>query len=128
MKNNLSKTLGVIVVIITLFFCANVRAALYQQENIPLEGELDDCDMRSIDKGKTAEAFLNGTNIDIEFYKRISEVVINVKNSDNVIVYTKTVAFPHYETISLEGLESGGYTLELTAGSGCMYGSFMYIY
>lgn len=128
MKINLNKALGILVITIALLFCTNVKAALYQQENIPLEGELDERDMRSTHTNKTAEAFLNGTNVDIEFHKRISEVVINVKNSDNVIVYTKTVAFPHYETISLEGLESGGYTLELTAGSGCMYGSFMYVY
>lgn len=128
MKINLNKVGGIIVIIITLLICTNVRAALHQQENIPMEGELDERDMRSIDKKKTVEAYLNGSFVDIEFTKRIPAVVINIKNVDNTIVYTKTVSNPHYEAISLEGLESGCYTLELSADSGYMYGTFMYVY
>lgn len=122
-----NKALALLLIMCSLLFCFNVRAAL-QQENIPLEGELDTRDMRSIDKKEKVKAFLNGANINIEFEINISKVVINIKDTNNTIIYTKTVPSPQYESISLEGLESGCYTLELSADTGYMYGTFMYVY
>lgn len=122
------KTLGFLLIIVLLLMAFNIKAALYQQENIPLEGELDTRDMRSIDKKEKVRAFLNESNINIQFEIAIPKVVINIKNTDNIIVYTKTVPSPQYESISLEGLENGSYTLELSTDSGYMYGTFMYVY
>lgn len=122
------KVAGFLSIIVLLLLCGQVEASTHSQKNVPLEGELDTRDMRSIDREKGVTAFLGDTELNIEFNIYVPEVTINIKDINNTIIYTKTVACPQYETISLEGMESGSYTLELSAETGYMHGTFMYIY
>lgn len=116
-------------VMISLFLaCFEMRAMQKVDEDIPMEGELGRRGMRSIDPQQSVHAVLSENNINIEFFKNIPLVTISIKNSNNTIVYTNTVSCPQYESISLEGLENGSYTLELSTDSGYMYGTFMYVY
>lgn len=122
------KVTGFLSIIVLLLLCGQIEAGTYRQKNVPLEGELDTRDMRSIGGETTVTAFLDETELNIEFYKYIPEVTISIKDVNNTIIYTKTVASPRYEIISLEGIESGCYTLELSAETGYMHGTFMYVY
>lgn len=122
------KLAGFLSIIVLLLLCGQIEAAEQPQKNVPLEGELDARDMRSIGGEKSIIAFLEGTDLNIEFNKYIPEVTISIKDVNNTIIYTKTVAAPEYEIISLEGLETGCYTLELSAETGYMHGTFMYVY
>lgn len=122
------KVTGFLSIIVLLLLCGQIEAAMHREKNIPLEGEMDTTDMRSIGGETTVTAFLDETELNIEFYKYIPEVTISIKDVNNTIIYTKTVASPRYEIISLEGIESGCYTLELSAETGYMHGTFMYVY
>lgn len=125
----LFKSWKVVAVIVSLLLtCFQIHAMKDIDEDIPMEGELGNYGMRSLESPQSAQAVLRGNKIDIEFFKMLPSVTINIKNTDNDIIYSTTTSFPHYETISLEGLESGCYTLELSTDKGYMYGTFMYIY
>lgn len=95
---------------------------------MPLEGEFGITGARSIAPVNSVEAVLSGKMINIKFNIWVPNVTINVKDINNTIIYTRTVASPQRETISLEGLESGCYTLELSGETGYMHGTFMYVY
>lgn len=120
------RTLFIMFLLVSAGF--HIHAMKDIDEDIPMEGELGTTGMRSVFPHENAHAILSGDIVRIEFFQKVPLVTISIKNGDNTIVYTKTVSNPHYETISLEGLESGCYTLELSADSGYMYGTFMYVY
>lgn len=120
------KTLFIMLSLVSI--CFHVQAMKDIDEDIPMEGELGTTGMRSVVPQKSAHAVLSGDIVKIEFLQKVSLVTISLKTSDNTIVSTKTVSYPQYETISLEGLETGCYTLELSTDSGHMYGTFMYVY
>lgn len=117
-----------LVVVAFLCSCFQVRAARHQ-ENLPMEGELDDIGARSIDPTQPLQAFLDENTVSVEFYRYIPNVTISIKDSNNNVVYTKNCPAPEIEIISLAGFESGSYTLELrTERGGYMYGTFLYVY
>lgn len=121
---------SVLLLTIMAFLCScfQVNAARHQ-DNLPMEGELDDIGARSIDPTQPVQAFLDENTVSVEFYRYISDVTISIKDSNNNVVYTKTCAAPEVEIISLAGFESGSYTLELrTERGGYMYGTFLYVY
>lgn len=128
MKRLLRNWKVVAILLSLLVTCFQTHAMKDIDEDIPMEGELGNYGMRSIRPQQSVLAVLHSDNINMEFFQKVPLVTISIKNVDNTIVYTKTVSNPHYETISLEGLESGCYTLELSADSGYMYGTFMYVY
>lgn len=111
-----------------LLTCFQIQAMRDIDEDIPMEGELGNYGMRSVYPPQNVHAVLSGKSVNIEFLQNIPLVTINIKDTNNTIIYTKTVPSPQYESISLEGLESGCYTLELSADTGYMYGTFMYVY
>lgn len=115
------------VLILTLLPCIEVKAAMHK-ENLPMEGEFDERDARSINPTEPVQAFLDNNMVYVEFYAYIPNVIIQMKDSNNNIIYTKTCSALEVEMISLAGLESGSYTLELTTErGGYMYGTFLYL-
>lgn len=107
----------------------DVHAIREEDFPMPLEGEFSNIGARSIAPVNPVEAVLRGNKmVIIKFNVFVPNVTINIKDINNTIIYTKTVACPQYETISLEGMESGSYTLELSAETGYMHGTFMYVY
>lgn len=129
MKINLFKSSRAFAFIISFFLaCFQMQAMQKVDEDVPMEGELGRRGMRSITPQKSAHVILSGSNINIEFFENVPSVQITIKDVNNTIIYTKTVASPRYEIISLEGIESGCYTLELSAETGYMHGTFMYVY
>lgn len=122
-------------VYVTLFFLGvflfstySVRASMHK-ENLPMEGEFDERDARSVDPTKPLQAFLEDNSVCIEFSRFVPELVISIKDSNNNVVYTKTCFGPDVEIISLAGFGPDSYMLELrTEGGGYMYGTFSYGY
>lgn len=119
----------VLFIAILLITGLNVQAIREEDYPMPLEGEFGITGARSVVPVNSVEAVLRGNKmINIKFNIFVPNVTINIKDTNNTIIYTKTIAAPEYEIISLEGLEEGCYTLELSADTGYMYGTFMYVY
>lgn len=115
-------------VVIFLCFCFQLNAARHQ-DNLPMEGELDDIGARSVESIQSLQAFIDESSVSIEFYRCIPTVTISIKDSNNNVVYTKRCSAPEIEIISLAGFEKDSYTLELTTErGGYMYGTFLYGY
>lgn len=120
-------TLILFVVLTFMFSCFQAKAATHK-ENLPLEGQLDQDGPRSLDPTQPIQAFLDEDNVSIEFYKYTPDVTITIKDSNEQVVYTKTCFAPEMEIISLAGMASGTYTLDLSTGKGgYMYGTFVYV-
>lgn len=123
------KFLGTLLILGSLLCtCFQVKAATHK-EYLPMEGEFDERDARSVDPTQPVLAFLDENSVGVEFYSYIPNVTISIKDSNNDVVYTKTCPAPEVEIISLVGFSNGSYTLELrTEGGGYMYGTFFYVY
>lgn len=101
-------------------------SADYTRNQIRIEGSFDRLDARSIVPSTPVQAFIQGTQLLIDFNRSLPSVTITVKDSAGNAVYTETCYTPQTVAIALDNCESGVYTLEMeTDNGGYVYGSFL---
>ncbi|MCC8171027.1 MAG: DUF3244 domain-containing protein [Parabacteroides sp.] len=102
------------------------HANAWTREQIKIEGSFDRLGARSVVPVEPVAAFIEGTQLFIDFNQSVPSVTITVKDSAGNDVYTGTSYTPQTVTIALDNCESGIYTLEMeTDNGGYAYGSFL---
>lgn len=106
--------------ICTIFCVQSIYA-----DRIPSKGKWGQEDVRSVIPAPPV-AFIDGTNLTIEFVNPLSNLSIQIKDPIGVVVYEEkiSVSTPQSYTIPLN-IQSGEYTLSLTHRYGFLEGSFV---
>lgn len=126
MRTTISKITAIASLCLLCFIGTAFHANAYTRERIKIEGCFDRLDARSVVPATPVEAFIQGTQLFIDFSQPLPSVTITVKDSAGNTVYTETCYTPQTVAIALDNCESGVYTLEMeTDNGGYVYGSFL---
>lgn len=108
-----------------LLICSIFCVQSIYADRIPSKGKWGQEDVRSVIPAPPV-AFIDGTNLTIEFVNPLSNLTIQIKNDTGAVVYEDniSVSTPQSYTIPLN-VQSGEYTLSFTHRYGFLEGSFV---
>lgn len=103
---------------------------IHSRREVPMKGKNDGCEEKRTQRSPVfypVRAFIDGSDLQLEFQKSPCTIEVNIVNIlTGEVCYTETDVAIDTKTISLSGLASGDYRLELSLNESILvlYGDF----